>query len=140
MTWTCTNQLGGKSFINNLDTYEKHLFSIVPVSRDENQLQIMMGVDATVEGGIQRRKNLFEDPLYSSTRHASRLFSLLCKYRIVDVVALVEGHHPPAALIKRPIGAPSSDEPLLVSNQIPLAQSFTYNNTGPLIAPIQASE
>jgi hypothetical protein len=131
--------LGGKSFINNLDAYEERLFSIAPVSRDENQLQIMMGVDVTVEGGIRTRKNIFEDPLYSSTRHASRLFSLLCKYRIVDVVALLEGHHPPATLINRII-APSSNEPLLVSNQTPLAQFFTNNNTGPLIAPIQASE
>ena len=99
----------------------------------------MMGVEVTVEGGIQRRKNLFEDPLYSSTRHASRLFSLLCKYRIVYVMALMGGHHPPATLINRAI-ASTSNEPLLVSNQTTLAQFFTYTNAGPLIAQIQAFE
>lgn len=127
MTRTYANELGGKSFISNLDAYEERLFSIVAGSKDENQLQMMMGIEVTAEGGIRRRRNLFEDPLYSSTRHASRLFSLLCKYRIVDVVALMEGHHPPATLINRAI-APSSDEPFLVSNQTPFLE-FSYNNT-----------
>jgi hypothetical protein len=62
-----------------------------------------MGIEVSVEGGVDvvapRRNGLSDANLVAA--HATRIFTALCGYRLVDIIALLGETHPSATVVKR---------------------------------------
>ena len=98
-----------KEFVSGVDWYEDHLFSSRSFTRPQDHLlQRMMGIDVRVEEGVEVVHSC--ENYLSSGRlvpaHATRIFTPLCRYRLVDIIALLEGTHPSATVVER-IPAPT---------------------------------
>ena len=63
----------------------------------------MMGIDVRVEAGIDivgpRQNGLSEGRLVPAL--ATRIFTALCGYRVVDIIALLGGTYPTATVVER---------------------------------------
>lgn len=73
-------------------------------------LQQMMGIHVSVEDGVEvvspRPNGLSDSQLVPAL--ATRIFTALCGYRLVDIIALLGGSYPSATVVERtpaPTGA-----------------------------------
>lgn len=93
-----------KEFVSGVDLYEGHLFSSRSFTRpQEHLLQQMMGIRVRVEGGVEivgpGWNGLSDGGLVPAL--ATRIFTALCGYRLVDIIALLGGTYPPVTVVER---------------------------------------
>ena len=90
-----------KEFVSGVDLYEGHLLSSRSFTRPQDHLlQQMMGIRVRVEGGVEIVWNgLSDGGLFPAL--ATRIFTALCRYRLVDIIALLGGTYLPATVIER---------------------------------------
>lgn len=97
-----------KGFLSNLDTYESILYSSRASNNgDDYDLQQMMGVRVqmvdTTTDFVYPATNALEEPSFSAVR-ATRLFGVLVRYRLVDIIAILSGKYPSAVPVDRSAG------------------------------------
>ena len=88
----------------NVDAQDKILFSSqASTKRGDFNIQQLMGIEVNIQGGIDvvgSRPHGLEGGQLSSPL-ASRLFTVLCGYRLADVMSLLSGAYPTATIIER---------------------------------------
>jgi len=97
-----------KGFLANLDTYESILYtSRAANNSDDYDLQRMMGIRVKMVNQatdhVVSCANALEDPGFSTVR-AMRLFGILVRYRLVDIIALLSGDYSSAVPVGRSAG------------------------------------
>jgi hypothetical protein len=103
-----------KGFVSGVDRFESHLFSSRSFTRAQDHLlQKLMGFEVTVEGDVDivrsRQNGISEGNLVPAL--ATRIFTALCGYRLMDIIAFLGETHPPATVIER---TPAPTGPLQV--------------------------
>lgn len=93
-----------KEFLSVVDRYEGHLFSSRSFTRPQDHLlQQMMGIDVRVEEGVEIvgpcQNCLSSGRLVPAL--ATRIFTALCGYRLVDIIAFLGGTYPSATVVER---------------------------------------
>ena len=93
-----------KGFVSGVDRFERHLFSSNSFTLPQDLLlQRMMGIEVIVEGGVDvvgpHQNGLSNSKLVAT--HATRIFTALCSYRLVDIIALLGETHPSPTVVKR---------------------------------------
>ena len=93
-----------KGIITDVDQLEGRLFSSRSFTRPQDHLlQKLFGIDVKIEGGVEVvgpcPNGLSDGKLVPA--HATRLFTSLCGYRLVDIMALLGENHPLATVVER---------------------------------------
>jgi hypothetical protein len=109
-----------KGFVSGIDRFESHLFSSRSFTRAQDHLlQKLMGIEVTVQGGVDivtpRQNGLSEGRLVPAL--ATRMFTAICGYRLLDIITFLGEKYPPATVVER---TPAPTGPL----QVRLLKSF----------------
>lgn len=101
-----------KGYLSNLDNYEAVLYTSRATNNgDDYDLQRMMGIHVKmvdkVTDIVSPDTNALEDPSFSVIR-ATRLFGVLVRYRLVDIIAVLSGRYPSAVPVGRSPGPTQS--------------------------------
>lgn len=103
-----------KGLITGVDPFEDHIFSSRSFTRPQDHLlQKLMGISVRVEGGkdvVGPCQNALSDGQLVPAL-ATRIFTALCGYRLVDVLALLGDTYPSATVVER---TPAPTGPLQV--------------------------
>jgi hypothetical protein len=103
-----------KGFISGVDRIDSLLFSSRSFTRSQDLLlQKMMGIDVRVEDGVDvvgPCPNALSDGRLVPA-NATRIFTALCGYRLVDIISHLRETYPPATVIER---TPAPTGPLQV--------------------------
>ena len=93
-----------KRFVSGVDRFDGYLFSSNSFMRPQDLLlQKLMGIQVHIEGGVdvvRPCQNGLSDGWLAPVL-ATCIFTALCVYRLVDVLALLGGTHPPATVVER---------------------------------------
>lgn len=96
--------MNAQPLLTRVDAQEQILFSSQAITRlDDQTIQRLMGIEVHMRqvGDVvgPRPHGLAEGEL--SPALASRLFTVLCGYRVVDVLSLLSGAYPTATVVER---------------------------------------
>jgi hypothetical protein len=109
-----------KGLVSGVDQFDALLFSSRSFTRPQDHLlQKMMGIQVVVEGGkdhVRPCPNALSESRLSPTL-ATRIFTALCGYRLVDVITFLGENYPSATIVER---TPAPATPLQVrsSNEL----------------------
>jgi len=102
--------------VTAVDLREHNLFSSRSFTKSHDlQIQQQMGIKVTVEGMkdvVVSHPNFLSDNRLNAAI-ATRLFSVICGYRLVDVLALIGGAYPLSMKVER-TEAPTGSLPVRV--------------------------
>lgn len=103
-----------KGFVSGVDQFDSQLFSSRSFTQPQDHLlQKMMGIQVVVEDGRDHvcpcPNALSENRL--APRLATRIFTALCSYRLVDIITFLGGTYPSATVVER---TPAPTAPLQV--------------------------
>jgi len=103
-----------KDFVSGVDQHESRLFSSRFFTRVKDlQMQWQMGIEVTVEGTkdvVGSRPNFLSQNRLNAAA-STRLFTVFCGYRLVDVLALLGGTYPLETAMERTV-APTGPLPV----------------------------
>jgi hypothetical protein len=118
-----------KGFVLGVDRFDSHLFSSRSFTRTQDLLlQKMMGIQVRVEDGadvVGPCPNALSDGRLVPT-NATRIFTALCGYRLVDIISHLGETYPPATVIER---TPAPTGPLQVRTFNSFALCGTHNRS-----------
>ena len=93
-----------KGFVSGMDRFDSQLFSSRSFTRTQDyDLQKMMGVDVRVEDDkdiVTPCQNALSEGRIAPT-FATRLFTALSGYRILDIITLLKETYPPPFVVER---------------------------------------
>lgn len=103
-----------KGFVSGVDQFDSLLFSSRSFTRPQDHLlQKMMGINVVVEDGrdfVGPCPNALSESRVAPTL-ATRIFTALCSYRLVDVMSFLGETYPSATAVER---TPAPTGPLQV--------------------------
>ena len=88
------------NFLEHLHQYESRLFSLGGCSESLMTMQRLLGLD--MNSTDFRPLEVVGKPvtlLNANARDGAKLCGLICAYRLIDVIALLEGHTPRSSLV-----------------------------------------